>query len=212
MNPAVPLLSLHQGNRNRSRSVHIMPAQPQTVHVMTAKPRLVHVMHAHPESRPEMATIPEPHPKMATNPEPRPKMAAIPEPSTKMAATPEPSAKMAAMPEPSAEIDVMPEPSAKTVTTPESTENAALTIMATAILCVWAAHTLAPAPDQCPEGTSVGGWFSRGGPGGGMVGQVRGEIQEIEQGTRDGGQGEAGRAGGQVELKTPSGEPMRLEN
>ncbi|ROL48243.1 hypothetical protein DPX16_5637 [Anabarilius grahami] len=118
---------------SKPQTVHVMPAQPQTVHVTPAQPQSVHIMPAHPEPRPKMAAIPEPGPKMT------------------------------AMPEPSAEMAAMPEPSAKTATPQESLENGVLTIMATAILCVWTAHTSAPVPDQrsevtpapdrCPEGT-----------------------------------------------------------
>ncbi|ROJ78761.1 hypothetical protein DPX16_15286 [Anabarilius grahami] len=50
-------------------------------------------------------------------------------------------AQMAATPEPSAEMAATPEPLHIMAATPKSAlDNAALTIMATVILCVWAAH------------------------------------------------------------------------
>ncbi|ROL54156.1 hypothetical protein DPX16_10579 [Anabarilius grahami] len=57
------------------------------------------------------------------------------------------------MPETSAKMSTMPEPSAKMVTTAESPECAALAIMATIIMCVWATHASSPPPDQGSEGT-----------------------------------------------------------
>ncbi|XP_051749789.1 uncharacterized protein LOC127512682 [Ctenopharyngodon idella] len=117
--------------------LHVMPASLETVHIMPAQPEIVHVMAAQPEAVHIMPAKSEPVHVMPATPESLHKMAAMPEPSTKMATMPEPSAEMAATPEPSAEM----------VVTPESLECAALTILATAILCVsWATHTSMPEP------------------------------------------------------------------
>lgn len=62
------------------------------------------------------------------------------EPCHIMPAQPEALHKIAAMSEPSAKLGATPEHSAKTAAMPESPDYAALTIMATAILCVGAAH------------------------------------------------------------------------
>ncbi|ROL46904.1 hypothetical protein DPX16_20556 [Anabarilius grahami] len=73
------------------------------------------------ESVPVFAANPEPHHASADLPEPRHASADLSEPSAKMAATPEPS------------------------------EIAALAIMATAIWCLWAAHTSNPVLESTPE-------------------------------------------------------------
>ncbi|ROL23487.1 hypothetical protein DPX16_18755 [Anabarilius grahami] len=80
-----------------------------------------------------MSAKSEPVHVMPAMPESLHKMAAMPEPSAKMAATLEFLHRMAATPEPSAEMA-------------ETLECAALTIVATAILCVWATHASMPEP------------------------------------------------------------------
>ncbi|ROL55393.1 hypothetical protein DPX16_20769 [Anabarilius grahami] len=130
------LLHLRQRDLSIEEYVHqfLIPS-PEPVHVMAAS-----------ESVPVFAAIPEPRHVSADLPEPRHASADLPDPRHASTDLPDPHHVSADLPKPShISVDLI-EPSA---------EIAALAIMATAIWCVWAAHTSAPVPEPAPVHESI---------------------------------------------------------
>ncbi|XDV24412.1 hypothetical protein PO909_028607 [Leuciscus waleckii] len=150
--------------------LHVMPAKPESLHVMSAKPEYLHLMSAKPESLHVMSAKPESlhvmsamsesvHATSAAEPVSPDKMAAAepvspdkmaaaePVSPDKMAAAEPVSPDKMATAEPvspdkmAATEPVSPDKMAAATPEPEPSVMATLTIMATAIWCVWSVHT-----------------------------------------------------------------------